>query len=110
MGGVIPAPEHGTFHKVTGAAGDRSIGITICTIACWIMMVIFFHAFDDILEYGEYLEHAVATDFPNLVLNTITAPVLVFSTWRWEPHQVKIVEQSRLIMRCSRCFLHRRRA
>merc|ERR1711972_994638 len=36
-------------------------------------------------SFGTILEQMVRTDFPNLFFNTITAPVLIWVTWRKEP-------------------------
>lgn len=97
--GAIAAPEHGTYHKVAVASWFLAAGITICCLIMWFFLILWWALLmplgfkswwyaevkvsSGLTGFGALIE----TDFPNLVLNTLTAPVLIWYTWRSEPKE-----------------------
>merc|ERR1711971_215558 len=94
--GVLRCPQYGTFHKVSQADAMRVIGVTLCTTLVWIALVIIglcdngFHDLFTNMDKGHPKGHSALamlfhTDAPNHFTNTLTAPVLIWYTWRAEP-------------------------
>lgn len=83
---VIPAPRHGTFHKITQASKVRFIGVTVCCTIAWVILIFVGLMFVAPLpsDHGKFAM-VMHTDFANLFTNTLTAPCLILVTWRTEP-------------------------
>jgi len=90
---IIPTPKHGTFHKVLQANKARSIGITVCSIVMWFLLLVWWSVLSGdawrkwwtSLMSDHVKQLIIDTDFPNLFFNTLTAPYLIYDTWRKEP-------------------------
>lgn len=89
---IIPAPRYGTFMNIGRADYLRATGITLCCSIAWLSLIILglvcpeiLKQFDAIAQRNTAAAMLIHTDAPNLITNTLTAPFLVWWTWRPEP-------------------------
>eukprot|EP00927_Polykrikos_kofoidii_P040489 TRINITY_DN345_c0_g2_i1.p1 TRINITY_DN345_c0_g2~~TRINITY_DN345_c0_g2_i1.p1 ORF type:complete len:400 (+),score=43.80 TRINITY_DN345_c0_g2_i1:57-1256(+) len=102
--GIIDAPQHGTFHKVTQANIARVVGVTVSCILFWVVFLLWWvFAMSEEARQSWSNENdrsctmmLIRTDFVNLFFNTVTAPFLMFWVWRDEKSEKKHVSSGGL--------------
>merc|ERR1712113_84028 len=97
--GAIPAPRHGTFHKIGHADKLRAIGITASCATMWVLLIVIgliapqvVNEFNNMDRDSPTLALMIHTDMPNLITNTMTTPMLIYFTWRPEPSPKSMFE------------------
>eukprot|EP00930_Biecheleria_cincta_P050230 TRINITY_DN35403_c0_g1_i1.p1 TRINITY_DN35403_c0_g1~~TRINITY_DN35403_c0_g1_i1.p1 ORF type:complete len:471 (-),score=51.56 TRINITY_DN35403_c0_g1_i1:131-1543(-) len=84
--GFIPTPRNGTFHKITDANKLRCISITVICGLIWCMLIVAGHSrFIPDIEVNSVPYLLIHTDMHNFIINALTAPFLIQTTWRAEP-------------------------